>query len=347
MKDDSRKLATIRIVDEILPIADADAIELARFGGWQCVIKKGELKAGERAMYFEIDSMLPASDARFAFLERQGTKDVAGIRYYRLKTMRMRGQLSQGLALPASLFPEITDVTPDIDEALGIIKYDPDMGKVRSADAKGSFPSFIRKTDAERIQNIRWSDLKQWIDDGVEFEVTVKLDGSSCTMYNHNGEVGVCSRNLEMKVDQDNPFPNMLRQCGIATDDKWPIKNIAIQGELIGPRIQKNFEKVNRNEFHVFNVWDISTQQYWATTDVVELTKQLGINHVPVISDSTTLDDFIGGFDGTERDFRQRLMAKADGQSINHDKREGIVFKSVDGQIIFKVISNNYLERKK
>ena len=80
---------------------------------------------------------------------------------------------------------------------------------------------------------------------------------------------------------------------------------------------------------------------------MVELAKQIGLKHVPVIAESTTLDDFIGGFDGTERDFRQRLMAKADGQSINHDKREGIVFKSVDGQIIFKVISNSYLERKK
>ena len=347
MKDDSRRLATIRVVDEILPITGADAIELARFGGWQCVIKKGELKAGDRAMYFEIDSMLPASDVRFAFLEKQGVKNVAGIRYYRLKTMRMRGQLSQGLALPASLFPEITDSTPDIDEALGIIKYDPDMGKVRQADAKGSFPSFIRKTDAERIQNISWYDLENWIANGVEFEVTVKLDGSSCTMYNRDGEVGVCSRNLELKIDQDNQFPNMLRQYGIVADSDWPIKNIAIQGELIGPRIQGNFEKVKENEFHVFNVWDIDAQKYLATTGVVNIAKQFKMNHVPIIADATTLVDFIGGFDGTENDFRAKLMSMADGHSINHDKREGIVFKSVDGSIIFKVISNSYLERKK
>lgn len=140
MKDDSRKLATIRVVDEILSIADADAIELARFGGWQCVIKKGELKAGERAMYFEIDSMLPASDSRFAFLERQGTKDIAGIRYYRLKTMRMRGQLSQGLALPASLFPEITDETPGYRRSSGHHQIRPRHGQGSFGRCQGLVP---------------------------------------------------------------------------------------------------------------------------------------------------------------------------------------------------------------
>lgn len=345
MQGETRKLATIRVVDEVLPIANADAIELVRFSGWQCVSKKGEFKAGDKAVYFEIDSMLPEKDTRFAFLAKTGTKAVMGVNYYRLKTMRMRGELSQGLALPVSLFPELTDDVEDIDTVLGIIKYDPAMGKVRSADAKGSFPQFIRKTDAERIQNIRWSDLKKWIDDGIEFEATVKLDGSSMTVYDHNGEKGVCSRNLELKLDQDNPFPNAARHYCLL-DSEWPYMNIAIQGELIGPRIQGNYEQVHQNEFHVFSIWDITRQQYVASDFRYHITNKMGLNHVPIIYQAITLKDFVGKVDD-EKEFRSAIMALAEGQSINNPNREGIVLKSTDGSIMFKVISNSYLERKK
>jgi len=347
MQGETRKLATIRIVDEVLPIVNADAIELVRFGGWQCVSKKGEFKAGDKAVYFEIDSMLPEKDTRFAFLAKSGTKSVMGVNYYRLKTMRMRGELSQGLALPVSLFPELTDDVEDIDTVLGIIKYAPDMGKVRSADEKGSFPQFIRKTDAERIQNIRWSDLKKWIDDGIEFEVTVKLDGSSMTVYDHNGEKGVCSRNLELKLDQDNPFPNAARNYYlIGSDTEWHYMNIAIQGELIGPRIQGNYEQVHQNQFHVFSIWDITRQQYVASDFRHQVVDKLGLNHVPILHNVITLKDFVGKVDD-EKEFRNAIMALAEGSSIYNPQREGIVLKSTDGSIAFKVISNSYLERKK
>lgn len=345
MQNESRKLATIRVVDEVLPIANADAIELVRFGGWQCVAKKGEFKTGDKAVYFEIDSLLPASDARFAFLEKSGTKDVLGVKYYRLKTMLMRGELSQGLALPASLFLEVDESTEDIDTVLGIIKYDPDMGKTVSADAKGSFPSFIHKTDAERIQNIGWHTIKQWIDEGVEFEVTVKLDGSSMTVYEYSGDKGVCSRNIELKLDQDNPFPNMARSHELLDSD-WPYHNIAIQGELIGPRIQGNYEKVRSNQFHVFSIWDITRQQYMASDLRHKIVEEMGLPHVPVLHEAITLRDFVGSVD-SEKEFRDAIMKLADGESINNPHREGIVFKSVDGSIIFKVISNRYLEKKK
>jgi len=347
MQGETRKLATIRVVDEVLPIANADAIELVRFGGWQCVSKKGEFKAGDKAVYFEIDSMLPEKDTRFAFLAKTGTKAVMEVKYYRLKTMRMRGELSQGLALPVSLFPELTDDVEDIDTVLGIIKYDPDMGKVRSAEAKGSFPQFIRKTDAERIQNIRWSDLKKWIDDGIEFEVTVKLDGSSMTVYDHNGEKGVCSRNLELKLDQDNPFPNAARNYYlIGSDTEWHYMNIAIQGELIGPRIQGNYEQVHQNQFHVFSIWDITSQQYVASDFRHQVVDKLGLNHVPILHNVITLKDFVGKVDD-EKEFRNAIMALADGSSIYNPQREGIVLKSTDGSIMFKVIGNSYLEHKK
>lgn len=345
MQGETRKLATIRIVDEVIPIANADAIELVRFGGWQCVSKKGEFKPGDKAVYFEIDSMLPEKDTRFAFLAKSGTKAVMGVNYYRLKTMRMRGELSQGLALPVSLFPELTGDVEDIGTVLGIIKYDPDMGKVRSADAKGSFPQFIRKTDAERIQNIRWSDLKKWIAAGIEFEVTVKLDGSSMTVYDHNGEKGVCSRTQELKLDQNNQFPNAARHYCLL-DSEWPYMNIAIQGELIGPRIQGNYEQVHKNEFHVFSIWDITRQQYVASDFRYHITNKMGLNHVPILYQAITLKDFVGKVDD-EKEFRSAIMALAEGQSINNPTREGIVLKSTDGTIMFKVISNSYLEHKK
>ena len=122
--------------------------------------------------------------------------------------------------------------------------------------------------------------------------------------------------------------------------------NIAIQGELIGPRIQGNYEQVHQNEFHVFSVWDITRQQYVASDFRYHITNKMGLNHVSIIYQAITLKDFVGKVDD-EKGFRSAIMALAEGQSINNPNREGIVLKSTDGSIMFKVISNSYLERKK
>lgn len=370
--NDKRQLVTLRKVDEIIPIEGADSIELVRFGGWQCVTKKGELTQGDDAIYFEIDSMLPATDERFEFLASRGKKTCDGVDYYRLLTIKLRGQLSQGLALPTELFPEIhVGVNcQEIDELLGVIKYEPaSFGKVISADAKGSFPSFIRKTDAERLQNIPFWQLQQMLD--MMFEASVKMDGSSMTIYVKDGEVGVCSRNLELKITEDanDSFVGMFNKSGIGESllayNAYTGHNIAIQGELIGPRIQNNFEDVESNQYHVFNIWDIDAQRYLGIFERVcilsALCNSCDLLVVPQIDAQDgelvapnsvacvrKLKDIIGvDIDADENTVRQKIMDYAEGSGVRIQNREGVVFKSMDGRITFKAISNNYLLKQK
>lgn len=123
-EEGERALVTVQTISEILPIPGADNIELARVRGWQTVVKKGEFKAGNRCAFFEIDSFLPYNDERYAFLMNKGTIVYQGKRGYRLRTVRLRGQLSQGLVLPLDLFPilDTPDDGLDLTEAAGVIK---------------------------------------------------------------------------------------------------------------------------------------------------------------------------------------------------------------------------------
>ena len=182
----TRKLVSIQRIHRIDPIAKADAIECVTIHGWELVAKKGEFAVGDLCVYFEIDSFLP-EDPRYEFLK--DLKNHQGRKGYRLKTIRLRGQVSQGLALPLCMFPEITNPIEldEVTDLLNVIKYDNSIAQsgnkpgLKAGSTAGKFPHFIPKTDQERIQNLsdwftRYSD--------VEWEETLKLDGSSCTMYN-------------------------------------------------------------------------------------------------------------------------------------------------------------------
>jgi RNA ligase (TIGR02306 family) len=94
-----RKLASIQVIKELSPINGADAILCAKVLGWECVVKKSEFAVGDKCVYFEIDSVLPISSWN-DHLRREGEKD----KPVRIKTRRFKGVLSQGLALPLSIF---------------------------------------------------------------------------------------------------------------------------------------------------------------------------------------------------------------------------------------------------
>ena len=195
-----RKLVTVRTVDAIRPIAGADAIDCATVEGWQVVVKKGEFQAGDRCVYFEIDAFLPLTDSRFDFLARNKSTWL-GREGVRLRTVKLRGQLSQGLILPLAGFPEIAsavanDADADLTALLGVEKWEATQAAGLSGQPAGAFPAFIRKTDQERIQNLREVLYEQAL---TEFEVTLKLDGSSMTVFYRQGEAGVCSRNYQVE----------------------------------------------------------------------------------------------------------------------------------------------------
>ena len=290
-----RKLVTIRKINNLIPIQNCDNIVLAIIDGWSVIVKKTEFQIGDDCLFFEIDSFIPATDERFAFLKKTTTFE--GKEGYRLKTMKMKGVLSQGLALPLSMFPEITKPLEDYSDLLGIIKYDvavQDFSQrpgLKSGKPKGSFPSFIPKTDQNRIQNLMH--LFETHRDH-EFEETLKLDGSSMTCYKVpktpsflakvlswfgkpliDYHFGVCSRNLELSRDanQVTVFDNQGKSSEYNQSDFWimaikaeiekklPI-GYAVQGELIGPKIQANHEKVSTLDYFIFDVFDIEAGLY-------------------------------------------------------------------------------------
>ena len=366
-----RKLATIRKISKLIPIDGADFIELALVDGWQCIVKKGEFKVGDLGVYFEIDSMLPI-DKKYSFLGKTTNDNTA--EGYRIRTMKMRKELSQGLMLPLSILPprgNMIRVDEDVTKDLGVWLYEPLMkqGSARSHSQQvGLFPSFLKKTDQERIQNkMHYFDTYK----DMDWEVTTKLDGSSMTVWNNSkaGHLaagkyaqdwrnrlarfielikkyvvkpktfGVCSRNINLKEVEGNAFWDIVNKSNLRQLLKG--HNVAVQGELIGPKIQNNHEKVQRNEFYIFDILDIDKQEYMLPHERTLFLQKIDplstLKHVPkhgvhkVFTNRPTLKD---------------LQAYSTGEGMNGGIREGYVFKSAtDRNLSFKCISNKYLLR--
>ena len=341
-----RKLVTLRRIDDLRPIEGADAIECAVIGGWNVVVKKGEFRVGDPCVYFEIDSFLPESDPRFAFLMKGGVREQDGVRGHRLRTVKLRGQLSQGLALPVSSFPELQTLFGppllDYSELFGVTKWDPPVPAQLAGQVKGMFPSFIRKTDQERAQNLV---REIFAEPDKQYEVTTKLDGTSVTIYHYNGEVGVCSRNLELKLEDDSStLVKLAKESGLLDVLRSLGSNIAVQGELMGPGIQGNREKLKRPELFIFDIFQIDQANYLPPLVRHELVRSMlpdlvAVRHVPVVHPTVALSTVAKDVGG--------LLAAAEGPSLAHEEREGIVFKALDGSFSFKVISNKFLLKEK
>jgi RNA ligase (TIGR02306 family) len=359
-----RKMVTVREVTDIFPIPGADFIVAAEVDrGWVCVTKKDEFKVGDWGVYFEVDSFLPAEDPRYKFLEKD-TRTWRNKQGIRLKTIRLKKQLSQGLLMPLHLFPEVKDeilcskffgyspkTTPsllnecrdlDFTEVLGVEKWEADLAACLRGIARGSFPSFIPKTDEDRVQNLdRTLENRKRDYPGQLYEVSTKVDGSSCTMYlkSKEGEeptFGVCSRNLNLKDSEGNAFWQMARKYNVEEKLRNLGGNVAIQGEVYGLGINGNWEGISYIDFAAFKVWDIDDSCYLPPPERMDLLKLLDIPSVPIIG-QVTLEEF-----ASVKDY----LAFAEGKSIFNEKREGVVFKSFDGDFSFKAISNTYLLEK-
>jgi RNA ligase (TIGR02306 family) len=330
-----RKMATIRVVDGIAPIDGADAIEIALIGGWKVVVKKGEFTVGDRAVYLEIDSWVPTELAPFLSKGKE-PREFNDVKGERLRTVKLRGQLSQGLLLnldTALPFTNSFQDGDDVSEVLNIQKWERPMNAQLAGMARGNFPSVIPKTDQERVQNLV-KEIAASV--SLKFEVTEKLEGSSMTCYLIDGVFGVCSRNLDLKETTDNTFWQVARKEQIEEkmrstgDGDW-----AIQGELIGPGIQGNIYKLAEPKFCVFDVYNIQAGDYLLPVFRRALIDRMGLKHVPVLLVDKDLG--VGSVD--------EILQWAEGRSKFNltQEREGIVFKQVDGGMTFKAISNAYL----
>jgi RNA ligase (TIGR02306 family) len=334
-----RKLATIRKIDNIRPIVGADAIEAAVVGGWTVVVKKDEFKVGDLAVYLEIDSWVPHELAPF-LSKGVEPREYNGVKGERLRTVKLRGQLSQGLLLTIeSTFPGKdrnffwSMMGEDVSEQLGIQKYEAPIPAQLAGDVRGMFPTKIPKTDQERIQNLT-VELEEWKAEALSWEVTEKLDGTSMTVYVDGDDEGVCSRNLNLKENEANSLWRVAKHDQLIEKLRSTGRNLAIQGELVGEGIQKNMYKLKGQHFFLFDVYDIDRGAYLNPVERRALANKLDIGHVPVLKEDEVLEVC-----NVEHILKwaeaKALMGGAD--------REGIVFKCNEREVSFKAISNKFL----
>jgi RNA ligase (TIGR02306 family) len=336
-----RKLAKIVKIDELNPIEGADAIECAVVGGWKVVAQKGLYNVGDLAVYFEIDSWIPTELAPFLSKGKE-PREFEGVKGERLKTIKLRGQLSQGLLMPIpSEFNDPNHFVEgfDVTELLGIKKWEKPVNAQLAGVCRGNFPSLIPKTDQERAQNLK-KEIGQAMAVEQAFEVTEKLEGSSMTCYLIDGEFGVCSRNLDLKETEGNSFWSTARRDGVEEKmrEQFGLRDFALQGELIGPGIQGNIYGLKDTQFRIFDIYDIRRGEYVDPMTRQAIVGEMELAHVPVLTYQAKLTDTLGitDIDG--------LLKFAEGKSTLADvEREGVVFKEINGGFTFKAISNKYL----
>ena len=329
-----RKLASIKKIEEIKLIEGADKICAYRVGGWWVVDSVTKYKVGDLAVYYEIDSFLPVRP-QFEFLRKSSFKRIGTAEGFRLKTIKLRGQLSQGLLTPIPdgiVDPKEGD---DLTEALDIVKYEPPIPAQLAGKIKGTFPSFIPKTDETRIQNFE-TDVG-FVPVGERVYVTEKLDGTSFTCYFNNGVFGVCGRNWELIETNDNSLWRMANMLELKDKLTKLGKNIAIQGELVGNGINGNLYGLTDHKLFFFTAYDIDKGRRLFFDELEWLLFRLSVPIVPVLEKY--------GYVLPNENLVDNMLKYAEGKSILNMgvDREGVVVRGLEREFSFKAISNVYL----
>ncbi len=366
-------LVTVRSVTKH---SNADTLDVITFEevAWTCVDKLGLRKVGDRVIYVPVEAVVKTSRPEFAFLADKAKADGT----FRIRTIKLRGQVSQGLIVspppfvPYSQLTGLVSPTPgsaylpttvetlplgvDFSDFLEIIKYEPPEENA-PPDRAGLFPGWCQKTDAERFQNYnRTIELYQ----NITYYKTLKMDGTSCTVF-YDGDrperpVGVCSHNYEIKQD-DTAADKWFTDKIVGTNQYWAAainqqllnkitkiaellqtKHVAIQGEICGPGIQKNRMNFSSKQFLAFDIFDGEHGGYLDYPQFLSICKQLDIPTVTVLAVETIEKDFPTKFDWVEN------LKYPNGYPA-----EGVVFVASPpqavgslGRLKFKVLSATY-----
>ncbi|HYH97009.1 RNA ligase family protein [Hyalangium sp.] len=328
-----RKLVSIQTVENITPIEGADQIVAARVMGWNVVVKKGEFQSGDPCVFFEIDSVLPQGAPWAEFLRPHG---------FRVKTLKLRGVLSQGLALPVSILGgEVPPPGIDLRERLGVIKYEPALPDTR--EVAGPFPAEVPKTDELRLQSALGvlDELR-----GRPFYVSTKCDGTSATFFRSvdGGALVVCSRNWALR-----PGPNPVWRVveALRLSELLP-PGMAVQGELCGPGIQKNRLGLASVELRVFSAYDArpGAGRFLGYHDFESFCAEHGLTHVPI--EQVVQGEEAARFEHSLDGWLERARGFYTGTK---NRKEGIVVRplveaastTLGGRLSFKVLNNDYL----
>ena len=341
-----RKLASIQRIWKIEPIEGADRIELAHVLGWQCVVNKGQFQPMDIAVYFEIDSFLPIRD-EFEFMRSSSYKktDIMG-EGFRLRTMRFRGQISQGLLLPVSQFPELpknADVGDDVTELLGVRKWEIEERATTGGTVIGTLPYDIPHTDETRVQEE--PELIQAFA-GLEYYISTKMDGSSHSIGIDENGFHVTGHNYEYKDDGSSSFYKLVkaREYQTKMEDYMKalgMKTLTIQGELCAPGIQQNRLRLTKPEWYVFTIRENGKRV--GLKRMLQICEALDITPVPIEEVDTDLP--------SKYPTVEALLSRADGEYPNGGKKEGIVIRPtepvfcplISASLSMKVVSNKYL----
>jgi RNA ligase (TIGR02306 family) len=330
-----RKLASVVKIADIQPIPGADAIMVAKVKGWNVVVKVNEYKVGDLAVYYEIDSFLPVRP-QFEFLRKSSFKRMGSSEGFRLKTIRLRGQISQGLLTPIPEGISNPKEGDDLTEALDIVKYEPPIPAQLAGKIKGTFPNFIPKTDEIRIQNFE-SEVG-FSPAGERAYLTEKLDGTSFTCYFNNGVFGVCGRNWELTETSDNSLWRMANLLQLKEKMTKHGKNIALQGELIGAGINGNLYGLSDHKLYFFTGYDIDKGRRMFFDELEWVLFGLQLQMVPVL-------EKYGFVIPNENNIVDYMLRYAEGKSVLNMEvdREGVVVRGLEREFSFKAISNTYL----
>jgi RNA ligase (TIGR02306 family) len=365
-----RKLVTLRKISAINPIPNADAIEVVTVDGWQCVVKKGEFSLGQMVVYFEIDSILPKGRPEFEFLmarscKMQPAEDGSLLEGHRLRTIKLRGQVSQGLVIPLGeddqllydakndihtvLFSRIDpDVAMDCDECgcyttyydnrgmdddlsdiYGVKKWEKPIPSQLAGMCRGNYPEWLPKTDQERVQNLRHLPAGPYI-------YEEKMEGSSMTIYHDGEKVGVTSRNLDLLLEQEgNTFVDvakasgimdMLERCQLAYFDE--ARTTPLRIAVRGELIGPNVQgNIYNLPHHIFHVFDVYINDRYLTPE--ERTDFIFDWFNDINYDIVQAAQFLGRINPDEMSVGE-IVELANGKSEFYDgPREGLVFKSL------------------
>jgi RNA ligase (TIGR02306 family) len=328
-----RKLASIRKIEEIKSIVDADKICAYRVDGWWVVDSVAKYKVGDLVVYYEIDSFLPVLP-QFEFLRKSSFKRMGSSVGFRLRTIKLMGQISQGLLTP---IPEnINDPKEgdDLSDLLGIVKYEPPIPAQLDGKVKGNFPNFIPKSDEIRVQNFE-SEFG-YLPLGEKVYISEKLEGSSATFFYNNGEFGVCSRNWELSETEDNSFWRAAKILSLREKLTNFGKNIALQGELLSPGVQGNIYNFKDINVFFFTAHDIDNNRRLSFDELKWVLFKLDLNMVPVLEFNYNLP---------VENLVENMLRYAEGKSVLNKEvnREGIVVRGMERNFSFKAISNSYL----
>lgn len=298
-------------------------------------------------MYHEIDSIVPNTPPYQFLAERN----------FRVKISKMRGQVSEGLCLPFSAYaydPDLVcalekkDEGDDLTELLGVVKYDPDMGNAMNVvGGRTAFPAQVAKTECERIQN-----LSRKVESDafalVRLAKTEKIDGTSATFGYLDDVWHTCSRNFTLREPAENEKVDVW--WGVAQRYKLRekmgdrLRNIFIQGEIIGPGVNQNTYRLPYPKFYLFAAFDVCSNEYFSLPELEALAKELGVEMVPVLARMVSLTGATV----------KGLLEDASGKSVVLSTmfREGCVYTNYDrvrsqNRVIFKCISHEFLLKKK